>query len=87
MAWTIKYTPKALRQLRGLDRPVADRIERFFAERVVSSDDPYNLATQLTDCSGRWRFRVGDHRAICKIVREQLIVEIVKVGHRKEIYG
>ncbi len=70
-----------------MGRPVADRIERFFVERVVSSDDPYSLSTQLTDGSGRWRFRVGDHRAIRSIVREQLIVEIVKVGHRKDIYG
>ena len=86
MAWTISYTPEALRQLRGLDRPVADRIDRFFIERVATSEHPYSLATQLTDGSGRWRFRVGDYRAICSIVREQLIVQVVKVGHRKGVY-
>ena len=86
MAWTIRYTPKALRQLKGLDRPVADRIDRFFTERVAVLEDPYSLATQLTDGSGRWRFRAGDYRAICTLVREQLIVNVVKVGHRKDVY-
>ena len=65
---------------------MADRIDRFFTERVATSENPYSLATQLTDGSGRWRFRVGDYRAICSIVREQLIVQVVKVGHRKGVY-
>ena len=86
MAWTIHYTLEALRQLRRLDRPVADRIDRFFTERVAISENPYSLATHLTDGLGRWRFRVGDYRAICKLVHEHLIVSVVKVGHRKDVY-
>ncbi len=86
MAWTIAYTPKAQRQLKRLDRPVADRIDRFFTERVAVAESPYSLATQLTDGTGRWRFRVGDYRVICDLRYERLVVSVVKVAHRKDVY-
>ena len=86
MGWTVLYTPKALRQLKALDKPVADHIDRCLSERVAVSGNPCSLANQLTDGSGRWRLRVGDYRLICDLHRERLVVSVVKVGHRKDVY-
>ncbi len=33
-----------------------------------------------------WKYRVGDYRLICRIQDEKLIVVVVKVGHRREVY-
>ncbi|MGH9490687.1 MAG: type II toxin-antitoxin system RelE family toxin [Terriglobales bacterium] len=33
-----------------------------------------------------WKYRVGDHRLICKIEDDRLVVLVLRVGHRKEIY-
>jgi mRNA interferase RelE/StbE len=86
LAWNIIYTPKALKQLRALDKPVAARIVSFFFDRVAISD-PYSLSEPLAGpLAGKRRFRVGDYRIICEIVREEVIVSVLKVGHRKEVY-
>ncbi|MGI9500042.1 MAG: type II toxin-antitoxin system RelE family toxin, partial [Geminicoccaceae bacterium] len=36
--------------------------------------------------AGKWRYRVGDYRIICEIEDEHLVVVIVKIGHRREVY-
>jgi mRNA interferase RelE/StbE len=38
------------------------------------------------DKAGLWRYRVGDHRIVCKIDDDRLIVLVVAVGHRKLVY-
>ena len=87
MAWAVVYTPKAPKQLRAMEQQTADRIETFFATRVANSGDPYRLSEPLMGkFSGQRRFRVGECRIICDLFREQLIVSVVKVAHRKEVY-
>ena len=87
MGWTISYTPKALKQLRALDRTVADRIETFFSERVANAPDPKKLATApLGQFAGQHRFRVGDYRILREIIETELVVSVLKAGHRKDVY-
>lgn len=87
MAWTISYTPRALKQLKALDKPIADRIETFLSTRVAYSEDPYKLSEPLSgQFAGQRRFRVGDYRIICELIRNELIVSVLKLGHRKDIY-
>lgn len=87
MAWTVEFQKSAAKQLRGLDRAVQRRILRFFRDRVVTSDDPRNLGKALTgDKGGLWRYRIGDYRAICKLEDDRLVVLVLEVGHRREIY-
>ncbi|MBN9343781.1 MAG: type II toxin-antitoxin system mRNA interferase toxin, RelE/StbE family [Holosporales bacterium] len=33
-----------------------------------------------------WRYRVGDYRVICKIEDEKIIITVVMIGHRREVY-
>ena len=36
--------------------------------------------------SGEWRYRIGDYRVICEIQDEEIIVLVLEIGHRKNIY-
>ncbi|MBC6309876.1 type II toxin-antitoxin system RelE/ParE family toxin [Listeria sp. FSL L7-1582] len=40
----------------------------------------------LGNRAGRWRYRIGDYRVICKIDGDKLIVLALEVGHRKQVY-
>jgi mRNA interferase RelE/StbE len=55
--------------------------------RVVTSNDPRQLGAALTgNLKGLWRYRIGDYRIICRIEDRALIVVVVIVGHRRDIY-
>ena len=87
MAWTIKYTDTARKQLKKLDRQIARRILDFMDERVAVADDPRQTGKALTGPLGNfWRYRVGDYRVICDIQDGELCVLVVEIGNRKGIY-
>ncbi len=88
MAWTIKYTATAVKQLRKLDRPVARRIVDFMDQRVAPGGDPRALGAALTGplLGSYWRYRVGDYRILCDVQDGALCVLVIEVGNRKEIY-
>ena len=88
MAWTVEVSESALRELDKLDPQHARRILKFLDDRVAGSDDPRaeGQALQGAKLGEFWKYRVGDYRLICKIVDERLIVLVLRIGHRREIY-
>ncbi|MGH9651035.1 MAG: type II toxin-antitoxin system RelE family toxin [Terriglobales bacterium] len=87
MAWSVEFHPAARDELAALDRPVQRRIQRFIDERLVPADDPRKLGRVLTGAwAGFWKYRVGDWRMIAQVRDERLIIYIVRVGHRREVY-
>ncbi|HYA40015.1 MAG TPA: type II toxin-antitoxin system RelE/ParE family toxin [Syntrophobacteraceae bacterium] len=86
MAWRISFTPRAERDLGRIDPQNARRINRYLRDRVAP--DPRALGEPLKgQLREFWRYRVGDHRILAKIEDEQLLVLVVKIGHRSEVYG
>ena len=87
MAWTIDYTDLAERQLGRLDRQVSNRITSYMSERVSTLDNPRDRGERLRwNLRDYWRYRVGDYRVICDIQDEALVVLVVGIGHRRDIY-
>ena len=87
MAWTIKLSDSAEEQLEKLDKPTARRMIRYLRERALEHGDPRSKGNALVgDLSGFWRYRVGDYRIVCDLRNDELVVLVVKVGHRKDIY-
>jgi mRNA interferase RelE/StbE len=88
VAWTVEISESALRELDKLDPQQARRILKFLGDRVAGSEDPRTIgqALQGARLDEFWKYRVGDYRLICKIVDERLIVIVLRVGHRREIY-
>ena len=87
MAWTIRYTESALRQLKKLDKSIALRVLDFMDARVGASQDPRSLGKKLigSRLGIYWRYRVGDLRAICDIQDQTLVVLVIEIGHRREV--
>ena len=87
MTWKIEFDDRAARELRKLDQHVQHRILSFLRERIATADNPRRLGTALTgSLSGLWRYRIQDYRLICLIEDDRLVVLILRVGHRKNIY-
>ncbi len=88
MAWKIELSESAERQIKKLGRQHSKRILKFLRDRVAQLDDPRSLgkALQGPEFGELWRYRVGDFRIICKIEDDRLVVLVIRVGHRNEIY-
>ncbi|WP_297836674.1 type II toxin-antitoxin system RelE/ParE family toxin [Pseudomonas sp.] len=87
MVWTIDYTDTAKTQLRKIDKQAAKRILNFMDERIASREDPRSTGKALTGpLGGLWRFRVGDFRVICDIQNGALLILVVQLGNRREVY-
>lgn len=86
VAWTIKFTEKADKEMRKLDKPVSARILTALGE-VSRLDDPRLRGKALTgNFSGLWRYRIGDWRVVCDLIDGELVVLVVEVAHRRNAY-
>lgn len=87
MAWRIDYTDSARLQLRKLDKQSAQRILGYMDERIAPLRDPRSTGKALTGPLGEfWRYRVGDYRIICDIQDRALLVLVIRIGKRSDVY-
>ena len=86
MVWTIRIDAGARKQLCKLGKAPAARIVAGL-EQIGALDDPRQRGKPLTgDWAGHWRYRFGDYRVIGRIEDGQLVIVVVAVGHRREVY-
>jgi len=88
MAWQICYSPEAVRSLDKLDKPVARKLTNYMRDRISTLGDPRSVGKALRgstwgDC---WRYRCGDYRIIVDIIDREILVSVLRIGHRKNIY-
>ena len=88
MAWKVELSEKADRQLDKLDPQIARRILRFLDERVARLDNPRSIGEALrgSKLGEFWKYRVGDYRLICSIEDKQILILVLRIGHRRDIY-
>ena len=87
MKYQVKVTSKALKQLKKLDKVHSEQILRWINKNLKDIENPYLIGKQLKGNLGQyWRYRVGNYRIISKIDNQQLIVLLVAVAHRREVY-
>jgi mRNA interferase RelE/StbE len=82
--YALSFRPAALRQLRKLDSQAARRIKA--ATSALCADPRPHGAKALTDQHGWLRIRVGDYRIIYEVRDSGLVVLIIQVGHRSQVY-
>lgn len=86
MAWKIEIDKDVQRSMKKLDKQTAKRITSKLRE-IANLDDPRSCGKALTgNLAGLWRYRVGDYRIVCVIEDEVLVVLVVDVAHRSEVY-
>lgn len=88
MVWQISVSETAEKQLGKLDRQVAQRIKSFLRERVALLDNPRSIGEALkgSELGEFWKYRVGDWRLICEIQDKQILITVLSLGNRREVY-
>ncbi len=84
MTYRIELSPAAARQLRKLDAPARRRIQAV-VELLAQEPRPAG-AKKLVGGDGEWRVRTGDYRVIYEVRDGVLLVLVLAVGHRRDIY-
>lgn len=88
MMYSVDYTPQAVKSLRKLDKYTRQFILSWIEKNLVGCEDPRRHGKGLTaNRSGQWRYRVGDYRIIADISDEKILILVLNIGHRSDIYG
>ncbi|UVT17240.1 MAG: type II toxin-antitoxin system RelE/ParE family toxin [Nitrospira sp.] len=83
MTYRILYTEEAARRLARLDKTVKERIGRA----IIRLSEHPELGKRLTGLlSDRWSYRVGDWRILYKVRKSELLILVLTVGHRSDVY-
>jgi len=87
LAWTVEFSKTAVKQLKKIDKHEQKKIINFLKEKIENQSTPTLHGKSLKgDKSDLWRYRVGDYRIICQLENKELMVLVLTVGHRKNIY-
>jgi mRNA interferase RelE/StbE len=88
LAWQIEFDPDALKDLRKLDKPIQIRLVGFLRNRVSSLTNPRDIGEALSGqkLGGYWKYRVGVWRIICDIQDQRIVVRVLRIGNRREVY-
>ena len=86
MAWKIELSREAQKSLEKLGSDAARRIAKGLRD-VATLDSPRQRGEAMVgNHAGHWRYRFGDYRVIALIEDERLVVLVIAVGHRREVY-
>ena len=87
MKYKVLFTEKAKKQLKKLDKHIAALIVGWIEKNIENCENPRMYGKGLVENkSGQWRYRIGDYRVICQIQDNEVIVLVLEIGHRREIY-
>ena len=87
MAWTVEISDVAERQLRKLDRQIHKRILDWLDDRLEGCKNPRHFGESLKgNYAGFWRYRIGNYRVLCEIQDQYVVVLVLTIGHRKQVY-
>ncbi|WP_068400769.1 type II toxin-antitoxin system RelE family toxin [Kribbia dieselivorans] len=84
MPYAISYVPSAAKVIRKLDKQMARRL--LDAIESLARDPRPSGCIQLKGGDGEFRIRVGDYRIVYDIQDDELVVLVLRVGHRREVY-
>ena len=87
MSWDYSFTDEALKNLRKLGADGRRRIVNYLDSNITGCGDPRQFGKALKgELGDLWRFRTGHYRIICEIQDGTLVVLVVRVGHRRNVY-
>ena len=87
MQYKVIFTERAKKQLKKLDKHIAALIIGWLEKNIQNCENPRLHGKGLVENkSGQWRYRIGDYRVICEIQDKEIIVLVLEVRHRREIY-
>jgi mRNA interferase RelE/StbE len=82
--YKIEWKRPAIKELQKLPRPMISKIVSA-VDNLSSNPYPQGVR-KLVNTENSYRIRIGDYRVLYNIVEKKLIIEIIRVRHRKDIY-
>jgi mRNA interferase RelE/StbE len=87
MSWTLRFNDKAAKDLQKFSSKDQARILSFLTDRAAERANPRELAKVLVGSNEqKWRFRVGDYRIVVQFEDDEMLILIIAIGHRREVY-
>lgn len=87
MIYQVQYTETAVKQLKKMDKKIAAFIVSYIDDKLVDCANPRQFGKALKGgLNDIWRYRVGDYRILAKIEDDQVVITVVEIGHRKDVY-
>ena len=85
--YTVNYSPNAEKIIEKMDNSVKSRIKNWIDKYLVGCENPRYKGRALTgNLAGYWRYRVGDYRIIAEIQDEKVVILVINVDKRNDIY-
>lgn len=85
--YTVEFLPSAVKELAQLDFVIQKQIKEKI---LLLANDPDKLKNNIKalkgEYHGKFRLRIRDYRIIFRIVEEKILITIIRIGHRKEVY-
>lgn len=86
MSYKVLISDKAENDFSRLDKSIQTRIFKYL-KKIEERKDPRTLGEPLQDnLAAYWKYRIGDYRLVVEIQDEKLIVLLLVVAHRREVY-
>lgn len=87
MRYRVEFTEKAKKTIKKLDKYTAKMIIAWLRKNLEGCEDPRVHGKGLTaNRSGQWRYRIGDYRLIADIQDDKVLILVLEIGHRRDIY-
>ena len=87
MQYKVVFSEKAKKQLKKLDKHISALILGWLEKNIQGCENPRVHGKGLVENkSGQWRYRDGNYRIICEIKDSEVLILVLSIGHRREIY-
>ena len=85
--YEVVYSKTAVKQLQKLDKYTRTMILNWISKNLVNCENPFVHGKELKgNLKRQWRYRVGDYRILTEVIDNKLVILVLNVGHRREIY-
>jgi len=86
--WQVRFSDKALKSLKKMDRSTAAIILGFIEKRLNGCTNPRTIGKPLkANHLGKWRYRIGNYRLLCLLEDETITITLIAISHRKDVYN
>lgn len=87
MTYKVELSNQAIKDFKKLDKRIAIELKKWIYNNLNETTNPRKNGKALTgNLKGLWRYRVGNYRIVVEIKDKVLVIVVVKLAHRKEVY-
>lgn len=87
MKYKVVFSKEALKKMKKMDKYTQTLLYNWIEKNIDGCEDPFIHGRELKgEFKDKWRYRVGDYRIIVEIQNDKLIILVVNIGHRRNVY-